>query len=89
MFKTYIWVKNSSAMWEPQETWVLCLSLEDHLGEGMETQEFLLGESPWTGEPGRLQATELDRMKWLSMHTGKEPILLVVDKQVFQRQRGE
>jgi len=45
-------VKNSPVMWE---TWVLSLSWEDHLEEGMATHSiFFPGESPWTEEPGRL-----------------------------------
>ena len=39
------------------EMWVLSLDWEDSLEEGMEpTPVFLLGESPWTEEPGGLQS---------------------------------
>ena len=45
-----------------QETQVQSLSQEDPLEEGMTilSPGFLLGESPWTEEPGGLQSTESD-----------------------------
>ena len=47
-------VKNLTAM---HETWVLSLGWEDPLKKGMATTlVFLLGESPWTEEPGELQS---------------------------------
>ena len=47
-------VKNPPAM---QETLVLFLGWEDPLEEGMATTPlFLLGEAPWTEEPGGLQS---------------------------------
>ena len=36
------WVKNSSAVQETQETWVLYLVWEDHLEEGMATHSIIL-----------------------------------------------
>ena len=45
-------VKNPPAM---QETWILSLGWEDPLEESMATQSsILVGESPWTEEPGGL-----------------------------------
>ena len=45
-------VKNSPVM---REIWVLSLSWEDPLEEGMATHSIVSpGESPWTEEPGRL-----------------------------------
>ena len=53
-------VKNLPAM---QETWVLPLSREDSLEEGMApTPVFMLGESPWTGEPCELQSMGSQRV---------------------------
>ena len=49
-------VKNLSARQEMQETWVLSLSWEDPLEEGMATQSSILAwRIPWTEEPGGLQ----------------------------------
>ena len=44
-------VKNPPAM---REAWVLSLGWEDPVEEGMAT--VLLGDSPWTEEPGGLQS---------------------------------
>jgi len=53
-------VKNLPAMWE---TWVRYLGWEDPLEEGMATHSvFLLGESPWTKKPGRLQSMGSQRV---------------------------
>ena len=66
-------VKILPAMQEPQETQVQSLGWEDPLEEGMAThssvfawrihgQRSLVGYSPWTEEPGRLQS--MDRGAW-------------------------
>ena len=50
-------------MQETQETRVQSLSQEDPLEEGMApTPVFILGESPWTGEPCELQSMESQRV---------------------------
>ena len=47
-------VKNPPEM---QETWLRSLAQEDPLEESRQaTPVFLLGESPWTEEPGELQS---------------------------------
>ena len=46
-------VKNMPVM---QETQVRSLDREDPLEEGMAIHSILLGEFPWTEEPGRLQS---------------------------------
>ena len=53
-------VKNPPAM---RETWVRSLGWEDPLEEGMETHSSVLGESPWTEEPGRLQSMGSQRVR--------------------------
>ena len=54
-------VKNLTAM---HETWVLSLGWEDPLKKGMATTlVFLLGESPWTEEPGGLQSMGSQRVR--------------------------
>ena len=56
-------VKNLPAMWE---TWVQSLGWEDPLEKGMAWQPipvFLPGDSPWTKEPGRLQAIGSQRIR--------------------------
>ena len=46
-----------------QKTWVLPLGWEDPLEEGMApTPVFVLGESPWTGEPRELQSMGSQRV---------------------------
>ena len=48
------WVKYLPAV---QETWVLSLAWEDHLGKEMITHPSILAwEIPWTEEPGELQS---------------------------------
>ena len=48
------WVKYLPAV---QETWVLSLAWEDHLGKEMITHSSILAwEIPWTEEPGELQS---------------------------------
>ena len=50
-------------MQELQETWVQSLVQEDPLEEGMAIHSsILLWRIPWTGEPGRLQSLELQRI---------------------------
>ena len=52
--------KNLPAM---QETWVLSLSREDPLEEGMATHSSILAwRIPWTEEPGRLQSIGSQRV---------------------------
>ena len=54
-------VKNLSAM---QETWVQSLSGEDPLEKGMAIHPSILAwRIPWTEELGRLQSTELQRVR--------------------------
>ena len=53
-------VKNPPAM---RETWIQSLDWEDPLEEGMATYSSILAwEIPWTGKPGGLQSTELQRV---------------------------
>ena len=64
-------LKNLPAM---RETWVWSLGWENPLEEGMAWQPipvFLPGESLWTKEPGRLQATGSQRVRhdWVAKHT--------------------
>ena len=52
--------------------WVQSLSWEDSLKKGMTTNSSILAwRIPWTGELGGLQSIELQRLKWLGMHTRK------------------
>ena len=63
-------VRNPPAM---RETWVRSLGWEDP-GEGNGNPVFLVGESPWTEEPGGLQSwghKESDTTEQLSTITGK------------------
>ena len=54
-------VKN---LFEMQETQVRSLGWEDLLEKGMATHSGSLAwKSPWTGEPGRLQSTGLQRVR--------------------------
>ena len=54
-------VKNPPAM---QETWVRSLGWEDpRRREGLPTPVFLLGEVPWTEEPGGLQFVGSQRVR--------------------------
>ena len=54
-------VKNLAAI---QETRIQYLGWEDLLKKGMATHSvFLPGESPWTEEPGRLQARRSQRVR--------------------------
>ena len=56
-------VKNSPAMQEPQETWVLSLGQQDPLGEDMATQSSILAwRILWTEEPGGLWSRGLQRV---------------------------
>jgi len=51
-----------------QETQVQYLGQEDPLGKGMAIHcNSLSWEIPWTGEPGGLQSTELQRVKWIQL----------------------
>ena len=52
-------VKNLPAMWE---TWFRSLGWEDPLEEGM-ASVVLLGESPWTEEPGGLQSMASQKVR--------------------------
>ena len=53
-------VENPPAMWE---AWVQSLGWEDPLEEEMAPNPvYLPGESPWTGEPGRLQSMGSQRV---------------------------
>ena len=53
-------VKNLPAM---QETWVQYLGQEDPLEKGMATHSSISAwRISWTGEPGRLQSIELQRV---------------------------
>ena len=53
-------VKHLPEVWE---TWVLFLGWEDPLEEEMTTHcSILAWEIPWTGEPGWLQSTALQRV---------------------------
>ena len=55
-------VKNLSAM---QETWVLSLGWEDPLEEGMATHASILAwRILWTEEPGGLQSTGSQRVRY-------------------------
>ena len=52
-------------MQEPQETQVWSLGGEDALDEGMATHYSILAwRIPWTKEPGGLQYTELQRVRY-------------------------
>ena len=65
-------VKNPPAM---QETWVRSLGWKDPLEEGMQPSPvFLLGISPWTEEPSRLQSMGSQRVRHdgVTMHTRRE-----------------
>ena len=56
-------VKNLHAVQEPQEIWVQSLRREGPLEEKWQpTPVFLLGESPWTEEPGGQQSMGLQRV---------------------------
>ena len=52
-------VKNLPAM---QETWVQSLGQEDPQEKGMATRSRILGEFPWTEEPGGLQSMGSQRV---------------------------
>ena len=55
-------VKNLPAM---QETWVQSLGQEDPLEKKMATHFSILAwENPWTEEPGGLQSTESQRVRY-------------------------
>ena len=55
-------VKNLPAM---QETWVRSLGWEDPLEEGMATHSSILAwRIPWTEEPGGLQSTGSQRVRY-------------------------
>ena len=48
-----------------QETWVQSLGREAPLEEGMATHSSILAQRiPWTEEPGGLQSTELQRVRY-------------------------
>ena len=54
-------VKNLPAM---KETWVQSLGQEDSLEKRVTTHSTVLAwRIPWTGEPGRLQSTESERVR--------------------------
>ena len=56
-------VKNPSAMQETQEMWVQFLRWKDPLEWEMATHSSILAwEILWTGEPGELQSTGLQRV---------------------------
>jgi len=52
--------KNLPAIWE---TWVQSLGWEDSRKAWKPTPVFLLGESPWTEDPGGLQFMRLQRVR--------------------------
>ena len=70
------WVKSPPAMPETQETQVQSLGWEDPLQKGTATHSNILAwKIPWTGEPGRLQSTALQRVgqhwiDWACTHAG-------------------
>ena len=72
-------VKNLPLM---QETWIGKIPWRR---AWQPTPVFLPGESPWTGEPGRLQSMELQRVRhdWLSTHTGLLWVDLIWDSLYF------
>ena len=56
-------VLNSPAMQEMQETWVLSLSQENPLEEGMTTHSTILAwRIPWTEEVGGLRSIGFQRV---------------------------
>ena len=56
-------VKDLPAMQEMQETWVQSLGWEDPLEEEMATHpSILVGEIPWSEEPGGLQSMGAERV---------------------------
>ena len=62
-------VKNLLAVQEQQETWVQSLGQKDALEKERANHSSILAwRIPWTGEPGRLQSIELQRVKQLSTH---------------------
>ena len=57
-------VKDPPAMKETQETQIQSLGRKDPLEEEMATHpNILAGKIPWTGEPGGLQKTGLQRVR--------------------------
>ena len=57
-------VKESTCV-EMQETWVKSLGGEDPMEKEVATHSSILPwKSPWTDEPGRLQSTELQRVRY-------------------------
>ena len=57
------WVKNLPATQETQETWVQSLGWEDPMEKEMATySRILVWKTPWTEEPGKLQAKGLQRV---------------------------
>ena len=65
-------VKNLPGMWK---TWVWSLGWEDPLEEGMAIHSsILVGEFPWTEEPGMLQSKWLQRVghDWATKHTQQD-----------------
>ena len=57
-----------------QEIWVRSLGQEDLLKEGMATHSSILAwKVPWTEEPGRLQSSRSQRVRydWATKHTHK------------------
>ena len=63
-------VENSPTV---QELWVQCMGQEDPLEESMATHSSIPARRiPWTGEPGGLQSTGLQRVgqDWATQHAG-------------------
>ena len=63
-------VENSPTV---QELWVQCMGQEDPLEESMATHSSIPARRiPWTGEPGGLQSTGLQRVgqDWATKHAG-------------------
>jgi len=57
-------VKESTCV-EMQETWVKSLGGEDPMEKEVATHSSILPwKIPWTDEPGRLQSTELQRVRY-------------------------
>ena len=53
-----------------QETWIQSLGQKDLLEKEMATHSSILAwKIPWTEEPGRLQSTGSQRVRWLSNFT--------------------
>ena len=61
-------VKNLPTMQDLQETRIWSLGKEDPLEEGMATHSCVAWRIPWTEEPGGLQSTGSQRIRYDSVH---------------------